>query len=135
MQTKMVIILVVIIAIIGMFSTMAVHYKTTISSLETELKDVKDSNKDLLVKLTVEESNNVKLKSSIEKVNTELNRVKVRNETIQTELEKWQKGEVSVTKRTEALDKLLNSKLYIDPACQHGLMINQLLGDIKYEDL
>lgn len=135
MQAKMIIILVVIIAVFGAFSGMAIHYKTTISSLEMELRDVKDSNKDLLVKLTVEESNNIKLKSSIEKVNTELDRIKIRNETIKNELEKWQKGEISVTHRTESLTKLLDSKLYIDNACQNGLLINQLLGEIKYEDL
>lgn len=135
MQIKLGVIVVLVVLALGIYSGTVIHYRATIGQLEKENLSLKDANKSLTTQLAIEKTNVVKLKSSIEKVNVEIDKLSIRNADIKNELEKWQRGEVTVSNPNEKINSLLDSKLYLDRACQNGLIINQLLNEVKYEDL
>lgn len=135
MQTKIIIISVIVLLIIGTLTGIYVDLKLDMNQLEKEKSELKEANSSLHQQLAVERLNVVKLKSTITKVNNDLEKISIKNTTIEKELERWKNGVVNVTNRNEKIDSLLDAKLYIVPDCQNGLFINKLLSEIKYEDL
>lgn len=135
MQYKLIGIIIAVLVIFGILGGIYGSLKLDINNLTKENLELKESNSILVAQLATEKLNVVKLKSVMTNVNHELDKMSINNKTIAKELEKWKQGYIEVTNKNKALEKLLDSKLYLNGSCQNGLHINELLGAVKYEDL
>ena len=135
MQIKAIIIAVAVIAVISTIGGIYASLKMDISELEQEKLELKEANANLMTELAAERLNVSTLKDTITKVNNDLSKLEINNKSIETELKKWKDGYVEVTNKNETLTRLLDNSTYTSTACQDGLIINQLIGELKYEDL
>ena len=135
MQIKTIVIAIAVLAVISTIGGIYASLKMDISALEKDKMELKEANSNLMTELATERLNVSTLKNTITKVNSELSKLEINNKKIESELKQWKEGYITVANKNELLTKLLDNTTYTSTACQNGLMINQLLGELKYEDL
>lgn len=135
MQVKIIVITVLTLVVLSVLGGIYGSLKIDINNKDKEIRELKEYNSSLVTELAVEKMNVVTLKESIYKINAELDKVSIKNKAIEEEMKKWHEGYVDIKYENELLNKLFDKSLYLDNACQNGLMINKMISELKYEDL
>ena len=135
MQTKAIVITILVIIVLGTLGGIYGSLKLDITNKDKTITELKEANSNLVSELAVERLNVVKLKEAMYRINTELDKVSIKNKAIEEEMKKWHEGYVDIKYQNELLNKLFDKTLYLEPSCQQGLLINNMISELKYEDL